>query len=230
MKDLLHSFAVMAVLSVPRYSFISLLLFLSHLTAASASISSFNLTGCADQAYSLALSNSSTSVFLVKSDGSLTSNLSEAWGITYPACLDICPNGIASFDWIFFTTSVSSWLLPWLALTAQLPFETKDVWGNIMSFFSAVGSPALVTYSLAITVLNSRWINEQFRCLKDWNAELGGNMGPTLENVSRFLIESQCVPIQLSSKKEFAQLVVDPAKRGWWKDVVERLEKTKREW
>jgi len=223
-------FTIMAVLSIPRYSLTSLLLFLSLLTAAGASTSSFNSTGCADRAYSLALSNSSTSVFLVKPDGSLTSNLSEAWGITYPACLDLCGNGFATFDWIFFTTSVSSWLLPWLALTAQLPFETKDVWGNIMSFFLAVGSPALVTYSLAITVLNARWINEQFHCLKDWNAELGGNMGPTLENVSRFLIESQCVPIQLGSKKDFAQLVVDPEKRGWWRDVVERLEKTKREW
>jgi hypothetical protein len=101
-----------------------------------------------------------------------------------------------------------------------------------MSFFLAVGSPALVTYSLAITVLNARWINQRFRCLKDWNAELDGNMGQTLDDVCRFLIESHCVPIQLvlGPQKEFAQLVVDPAKRNWWRHVVEQLEKTRREW
>lgn len=101
-----------------------------------------------------------------------------------------------------------------------------------MSFFLAVGSPALVTYSLAITVLNARWINQRFRCLKDWNAELGGNMGQTLDDACRFLIESHCVPIQLvlGPQKEFAQLVVDPAKRNWWRHVVEQLEKTRREW
>lgn len=232
MKDHLQGFAVMTALSILRCSSISFFLFLSLPIVPSATASSFDKTQCAARARSLALSNSSASAFLVKPDGTLTSNFSEAWGITYAACLDLCGNGIATFDWVFFTTSISSWLLPWLALAAQLPFATKDVWGNVMSFFLAVGSPALVTYSLAITVLNTRWINEQFRYLKDWNTEFGGNMGPTLENVSSFLIESQCVPIQLvlGPEREFAQLVVDPAKRDWWRHVVERLEKTKREW
>lgn len=105
-----------------------------------------------------------------------------------------------------------------------------------MSFFLAVGSPALVTYSLAITVLNSRWINKQFRCLKDWNESLGGEsrgkLGPTLDNVRCFLIESQCVSIEIvfGPQKEFAQLVVDPAKSKWWRHVVEQLEKTRRGW
>lgn len=222
----------MSALPILLCSSASLFLVLSLLTGASASVSSFDLIDCVERARSLALSNSSTSVFLVKPDGSLTSNLSEAWGITYPACLDLCGTGTAPFDWVFFTTSISSWLLPWLALAAQLPFETKDVWGNFMSFFLAVGSPALVTYSLAITVLNARWINEQFLGLKDWNTELGGKLGPTLENVGRFLIDSQCVLIQLvlGPQRGFAQLVVDPAKRNWWKHVVEQLEKTRREW
>lgn len=65
------------------YSLISFSLLLSLLTAASASTSSFNLTECAIRAGTLALSNSSTSAFLVKPDGSLAFNLSEAWGITH---------------------------------------------------------------------------------------------------------------------------------------------------
>lgn len=226
----------MLVSRVPHFSSTSALVFLSFLAAVNASTSGFDSVKCADRARSLALSNSSTSVFLVRPDGSLTSNISEAWGITYPACLDLCGTGQAPFDWVFFTTSIGSWVLPWLALAAQLPYETKDRWGNFMSFFLAVGSPMLVTYSLTITVLNCRWINGHFLSLRNRDASLHprlrGRTSRTLKNVCFFLNQSQCVPIEIvhGPQNEFAQLVVNPERRQWWANAAAALRKTRREW
>src|SRR2546423_9304324 len=147
----------MAVLPTSSFTSIQQILLLSLIfTTTSAASTRFNRSECAEIARARALSNTTGSPFLVTANGSLTSNLSEAWGITYQACVELCGDDFAAFDWISFTTLISSWLLPWLALTAQLPFETKDIWGNVMAFFLAVGSPMLITYSLLITVLNAR--------------------------------------------------------------------------
>jgi len=67
-----------------------------------------------------------------------------------------------------------------LALTAQLPYETKDGPTNMMSLMLAVGSPMLVTYSLCITILNSRWLNERFAFLRDENNKLGKHQIPAI--------------------------------------------------
>jgi len=55
---------------------------------------------------------------------------------------------------------------------------------DLMAFFLAIGCPMLITPSLAITVLNTRWINDEFRNLKKWNKELGGQMVGVLNDVS----------------------------------------------
>ncbi|OCL03560.1 hypothetical protein AOQ84DRAFT_266327, partial [Glonium stellatum] len=153
-------------------------------------------------------------------------------GITYTWCRKNCGTGSARFNFVSFATATSSWLVPWLVLVAQSPFETKDPWGNFMAFFLAVGSPMLITYSLAITVLNARWINDEFRNLKVWNKELGGQMIGVLDDVSQFLVGSQSVPIQLvlGQKKEFVQLIVDPTKKNWWQHLVREMKNTEREW
>ena len=101
-----------------------------------------------------------------------------------------------------------------------------------MAFFLAIGSPMLITHSLAITVLNARWINDEFRNLKKWNKELGGQMVGVLNDVNQFLVASQGVPIQLvlGPEKELVQLIVDPMKKEWWRHLIEEMDKTKREW
>ena len=90
----------------------------------------------------------------------------------------------------------------------------------------------LITHNLAITVLNARWINDEFRNLKKWNKELGGEIVGVLNDVSQVLVASQGVPIRLvpGPEKELVQFIVDPTKKKWWRHLIEEIDKTKREW
>lgn len=42
--------------------------------------------------------------------------------ITYELCVKRCGGGIGWFNWAMFVQGITSWLLPWVALTSQLPF------------------------------------------------------------------------------------------------------------
>lgn len=67
-------------------------------------------------------------------------------GINYRTCLKYCGYDQLStvFNFESFTSGATNYLLPWLALTAQLPFETGDdeILPTVMSFCYAVGSPS----------------------------------------------------------------------------------------
>ena len=190
----------------------------------------FNFTQCAIN-INTTFTDAFNSSFLVDSSGSFTNNPNNAWGITYGACMTLCGSGWEAFDWYFFSTSVSSWVLPWLALTAQLPYETKDSTTNLLSVLLAVGSPLLITYSLCLTVLNSRWINIRFRALHCRNEEYLGKQVKTMEAARIFLRESQHVPLGINgSPSMIAQLVVLPENRAWWYSLRKEILKSKREW
>jgi hypothetical protein len=193
----------------------------------------FNLTQCALDAADAFTRNPNAS-FLVQADGSYTTNLSNAWGIRYKTCNNICGprGGWEEFDWAKFSQRFTTWLLPWLALCAQLSFETVDRTTNLMALCLAVGSPMLVTYSLCITVLNTRWINRTFRQLKEENIAAGGEHVEAIVAARFCLVESQHVPIKVyqGSQREIAHLVVLPENRTWWKNLASELRKTKRKW
>ncbi|MCJ1404405.1 hypothetical protein MMC11_007630 [Xylographa trunciseda] len=190
----------------------------------------FNFTQCAIDV-NRTFTNGFNSSFLVDSSGSFTNDWNDAWGITYSACITLCGSGWEAFDWYFFSTSVSSWVLPWLALTAQLPYETKDSTTNLLSVLLAVGSPMLITYSLCLTVLNSRWINIRFRALYDRNEEVLGKQVKAMEAARVFLRESQHIPLGISGDRSIiAQLVVSPENRAWWYSLRKEVLKSKREW
>jgi hypothetical protein len=81
------------------------------------------------------------------------------------------------FEWKDFSPQFAAWLSPFLALTAQPPYESNDTWHDLMSLFLTVGSPQLATYSLAMTILNScyakRRLDETFsRGFKSQSQEL----------------------------------------------------------
>ena len=190
----------------------------------------FNFTKCAVD-IKATFTDVFNSSFLVDSSGNFTDIPNDAWGITYGACIRLCGSGWESFDWYFFSTSISSWVLPWLALTAQLPYETKDGSTNLLSVLMAIGSPMLITYSLCLTILNSRWINMRFRALCDRNKEVLGKQVKTMEAARIFLRESHHVPLGLSgSPSMIAQLVVSPENRAWWYSLRKEVLKSKREW
>jgi hypothetical protein len=213
-------------------SFIAALLAFYAIFDTASAASTFNFTQCAIDAAALFLSAPNSS-FLVASDSSYTSNLTEAWGIRFESCNNLCGprGGWEPFDWTFFSTSVTAWVLPWLALTAQLTYETRSSFNNLLSLLLAIGSPMLITYSLCLTILSSRWINKSFRSLRDNNEELRGKQVKALRAARIFLRESQHVPIKIKqSRAEFAQLVVLPENRAWWESLGKEVMKSKRQW
>ena len=161
--------------------------------------------------------------------GQPTSDMSKVWGIGYGLCKKLCedPENGGFFNWEFSSTGISSWLLPWLALTAQLPFANRDRISNIMTLFLGVGSPALITYSLALTIFNSRSINRKFRHVKD---HLDSHIGiDTIRAVRSFLTQSQHVPLQFI-RCDLHRLIVCPKSWAWWNGVRDDLQATKRGW
>ena len=133
--------------------------------------------------------------FLYNQYGKPTDNMSQAWGISYESCKATCgsPVNSRSYNWNLLSQCLTSWLLPWLALTAQLPFETRDKQTNFMALLLALGSPSLITFSLALTILNARWINGKFRQVKEDSKDLRPrrpSQTQAIKDARVFLIES----------------------------------------
>jgi hypothetical protein len=107
----------------------------------------------------------------VDSVGHSVANISNAMGITYERCVEWCGSGPESFDFPSFSRKFTAWLLPWLALISQLPFNgSNDTVDDVLSVALAVGSPTLAGYSLVLTVLNERWLNGRIKGMKDVGA------------------------------------------------------------
>ncbi len=195
---------------------------------------SFNYSLCAgfaNQTFSKAPNNS----FLYDQQGRPTGNLDNAWGISYYSCKVLCgtEDNTGYYDWDFLSQGVSSWLIPWLALTAQLPFETKGRTTNFIALLLALGSPALIAYSLALTILDARWINQKFRQIKEDSQTLHRPLQTKAIKAARFiLIEMQHVPIQIFNgrRREISQLIVHPDNWAWWSSLRQKILITKRKW
>jgi len=99
-----------------------LLLFFSSLVAAA------NFTQCLEDFRK----NVPSTIGGVDSRGNPTSP-AQALGLTYETCTALCGLESESFKWRGFAQIFSSWLLPWLAFTSQLPFGSGDY---IDDFFS----------------------------------------------------------------------------------------------
>jgi hypothetical protein len=68
----------------------------------------------------------------VDSQGRPTSPV-EAVGLTYKTCVEQCGSGAEEPSWNLFIQSFSSWLLPWLALTSRLPFDSSNYMDDFVS-------------------------------------------------------------------------------------------------
>lgn len=181
----------------------SLILIALYASCANA-YSALNWTQCALDATAAYHSNPN-STFLVGIDGVSTDNITKAWGISYNSCNKLCgPVGADDkFQWLTFLTGISSWILPWFALMAQLPYETEDTMSDISALILAMGSPLLVTYSLCVTILSSRWITKKLKSLRkqEQNRIDGQTKGRLMmmDGAWSFLNGSQHVPLVLNS-------------------------------
>lgn len=211
-----------------------LLILLAHLPTAYTVSRSFNGSSCADAARQAYL-KSPNSTFLLDQDGRPTDNLADAWGISYGSCKVLCgsKDNTEAWSWDFLSQDISSWLIPWLALTAQLPFETKDTTTNFAVLLLTLGSPALASYSLALTLLNARTVNQTFRQIKEESYWLQRPQQLKAIKAARsILIETQHVPIQFFNgpRREVSQLIVNPENWAWWCSLRQKLLSTKRKW
>lgn len=139
-----------------------------------------------------------------------------------------------SFNFKVFATAITTYLLPWVSLTAQLPFETGDFRTNFVSYCIAVGSPVLVTYSLAVTILNRYWVGQIFNNLRDRARPDGinlkyGEYGRRIRAAELLLQESQQVPLCISQADGWlSSLIVIPDNGEWWTHLKQQIKSTRK--
>ncbi|KAE9363111.1 hypothetical protein N431DRAFT_475282 [Stipitochalara longipes BDJ] len=157
------------------------------------------------------------------------------WGIDKNTCDAYCGKDkiYQVFDFNVFANAFTSWLLPWLTLAAQLPFEAKSPVGNLMSLFMAVGSPALITYSLTLAILNRIWVRRVFERLQkkldDVPETLRHSLRKRLRAAQYLLQESQQVPMRVSQVDGWlSSLIVLDENHAWWMRGRKDLQNTRR--
>lgn len=149
--------------------------------------------------------------------GHPVSNISTATAITYDLCVHACGASAEPFIWTAFAQEVSAWLLPWMALVSQLPFGANDNLDNFASVLLTVGSPALAAYSLALTVLNERWIAQRFAAYSY----------PNIKSAVQILGSLQQAPLIVTKTNSLlASLVVLPDNDAWWSELAVWLDYT----
>ncbi|KAJ7832192.1 hypothetical protein B0H13DRAFT_2256539 [Mycena leptocephala] len=150
--------------------------------------------------------------------GNPVSDLSRATAITYDLCLRACGPGAEPFVWNIFSQQFSAWLLPYLALVAQLPFGATDRLDNLVAVLLSLGSPTLAAYSLSLTVLNGHWIARRFSPVASY---------PNVRNAIQILSRLQQTPVKIVTRGGMlASLVVLPENNQWWTELVDWLDYT----
>ncbi|TFK69333.1 hypothetical protein BDN72DRAFT_959617 [Pluteus cervinus] len=145
--------------------------------------------------------------------GNTVSTFADATALTYHACVKLCGAGQEPPSWNVISQQFSAWLLPWLALLSQLPFGAIDLLDNLGSIVLTVGSPTLAAYSLAITVMNGRWIAQHFYTVRS----------PTAETAVRVLSRLQQSPLHIEEGQELDSLVEFRENDPWWAAMRKHL-------
>ncbi|KAJ7861928.1 hypothetical protein B0H13DRAFT_2204331 [Mycena leptocephala] len=145
-------------------------------------------------------------------NGNLVADSSLVVGMTYAMCVTQCGTAPEAFKFPSFSTQFSSFMLPFLALTAQLPFGAPDHIDNFSTIMLTIGSPTLAIFSLMITTLNSRWIKARFERIAYPNSNQAviilDNLQESLLRVNKTSLDGQ-IPL-LASK------IVLPQNDQWW--------------
>lgn len=127
---------------------------------------------------------------------------------------------------------MSTWLFPFIALIAQLPFETESHWYDFLSACMAVGSPALVAYSLALTVLNRSYMSSQFKKLKNSVRDNDGSLShitARLDTAAFIVAEVRQAPIRASNHAGWLDSLIGLEKNDhFWSAVEKGLKNTRR--
>lgn len=122
---------------------------------------------------------------------------------------------------------MTNYLLPWLALTAQLPYETGDTILSFMSLFIALGSPMLLVFSLTMTIFNRRWLRKRRKRFVSRFPD--GPLVDRVKSATVLLKAAQQAPLRMVQDGGwFASLVLLDSNSNWWRRLSDRLRLTKR--
>lgn len=108
-----------------------------------------------------------------------------------------------------------------------------------MSLFMAVGSPALITYSLTLTILNRIWVRRNFQEILGYLNQVDGlsvqqethrdRLRERLQAAQYLLQESQQVPMRASEVDGWlSSLVALDDNNPWWERVNKDLQNSRR--
>ena len=139
---------------------------------------------------------------------------------------------IQDFQFQTFAGAFVNYLLPWLGLISQLPTETANKYDGAISLCMAVGSPALITYSLMLTIRNRAWVREEFNSLRKGIGDVQrmySTFDHRLDAIQYVLEEAQQVPLRVSQEQGwFSSLTVAAENEKWWKNLKSKLKDTRR--
>ncbi|KAJ7260746.1 hypothetical protein C8J57DRAFT_1636862 [Mycena rebaudengoi] len=142
-------------------------------------------------------------------------NIANATGMTYDLCVKTCGSGPSFRPWNIFSQRFSTWLLPFLALVSQLPFNGTNRRENAVAMLLNVGSSTLAAYSVILTALNNNWIAHRFSHMSFPNAQ----------SAVRILSTLQQVPLTVNVEETLlSSLVVLPENDQWWSELILWLE------
>ncbi|KAI9462584.1 hypothetical protein HD554DRAFT_2289157 [Boletus coccyginus] len=166
------------------------------------------------------LSNITAFSLLRTSKGTFVVTTDEATALSYTGCEKYCGGGQQPFDWNVFSQQYAAWLLPYLALLSQLPFGARRRTDNLMSAILTLGSPSLAGYSLYLTLLNGRWVNDQLF------SGINYPSATVRQSVVRVLSGLQQVPLRIHPGRSarFESLVVHPGNDNWWTTLAAELD------
>lgn len=183
----------------------------------------FNYTDCE----SMFLSGQYGTTGAVDQNGNPVLFLNETRGLQYVECLKICGGGFETEDLTSVSGQLSGWLLPWLALTAQLPFQTRDQWQDIFTVFLVIGSPILAMYSLLLSLFNAKWAKE--RCARVARGILQGEgVSDHMNDVGLVLAACQHVPLEAQHEAMLHCSITVKENEKWWADLSKTLQDTAR--
>jgi hypothetical protein len=150
-------------------------------------------------------------------NGNPVTNMSDVAVIPYSFCVRACGSSVANIWWSSFFQQFSTWLLPWLALSSQLPYGGRFNRDNLLSIALTIGSPTLAGYSLALTVLNEQWIARRFDGLAFPNSQYAAYVFASLQQMPIKVTTEDCL---------LASLVVLPENDQWWQQMAVQLNYT----
>ncbi|KAI9573149.1 hypothetical protein HD554DRAFT_1150501 [Boletus coccyginus] len=183
-----------------------------------------NVITCANNSSSQAcvsmdISNITALSLLRTSKGASVVTTDVATALSYTGCKEYCGGGQQPFDWDVFSQQYAAWLLPYLALLSQLPFGARHRTDNLMSAILTLGSPTLAGYSLYLTLLNGRWVNDRLFSGVNYPS------AAVRQSVVRVLSSLQQVPLRVHPGRSarFESLVVHPDNDSWWITLAAEL-------